>query len=96
MKTIIAAFALTVAASTGAFAQSTALDVSPIQAGNGTAPIATGATGTDYAVRGRLGDGSPVFLQRDASGIDFTATASIGDAPSVLENHDNRLLWGNN
>ena len=92
MKTIIAALALTVAASTGAFAQSSALDAQTIAPVSGPVTIAVSAA-SDNAVRGRLGDGSPVY-EVNGFGIDFTATASIGGASANFD--DNRLYFGNN
>ena len=93
MKTNIAAIALTVAASTGAFAQSSALDSYTASPVNGPVAIAV-ASPSDNAVRGRLGDGSPMYELNDASAIDFTATASIGAGQANFDN--NRLYFGNN
>ena len=92
MKTIIAALALTVAASTGAFAQSSALDAQTVAPVSGPVAIANGVS-TDLAVRDRLGDGSPMY-EINGSGVDFTATASIGGASANF--NDNRLYFGSN
>ena len=86
MKTILLAAAIAVTATTGAFAQSSALDVfTPEVSQSGvdfsaTASIGDGAT---EELGPRLGDGSPVFTS-EARGIDFRATASIGGASEEL------------
>ncbi|MBO6553382.1 MAG: hypothetical protein JJ926_11120 [Roseitalea sp.] len=86
MKTILLAAAIAVTATTGAFAQSSALDVfTPEVSQSGvdfsaTASIGDGAT---EELGPRLGDGSPVYTN-DVRGIDFRATASIGGAPEEL------------
>ncbi|KGF68935.1 hypothetical protein LL06_13795 [Hoeflea sp. BAL378] len=78
MNKIIIALGLTLAASTGAFAQSSALDAFAPQVSN--APIAASATGAsnDLVSYDRAGkDGSPSFLAPQG-GVDYTATASVG------------------
>ncbi|WP_420409385.1 hypothetical protein [Hoeflea sp.] len=81
MNKIILALGLTVAVSTGALAQSSALDAHQPQAGTGEAAIAVTAPANDRVSYNRAGnDGSPVFEAPVAGGIDYTATASIGDA----------------
>jgi len=80
MKTILLAAAVALTATTGAFAQSSALDVympAPSQSGIDFSATASIGETMDYVERGRLGDGSPVYVNRDR-GIDFTPTASIG------------------
>ena len=86
MKTLIASAAIVLVTATGAFAQSSALDVAP------TYPVVNNARSIDYAptasigsgvnlvTRDRLGDGSPQYnYNADINtGIDFAATASIG------------------
>ena len=78
MNKILMALGLTLAASTGAFAQSTALDAYTVPAATGyVGALATG-TSNDLVSYDRAGkDGSPTFAAPQA-GIDYTATASIG------------------
>ncbi|MBC7280703.1 hypothetical protein [Hoeflea sp.] len=78
MNKILIALGLTLAASTGAFAQSTALDAyTPQPANTYAAPVATG-TANDLVSYDRAGkDGSPTFAA-PRGGVDYTATASIG------------------
>ncbi|MDZ7601008.1 MAG: hypothetical protein U1A06_06505 [Hoeflea sp.] len=83
MNKIIIALGLTLAASTGAFAQSNALDAYVPQAANAagidyTATASIGSGQNDLVSYPRAGnDGSPVF-EASQGGIDYTATASIG------------------
>ena len=80
MNKIILALSLTLAASTGAFAQSSALDAYQPQAATGGAQVAVTAPANDRVSYDRAGnDGSPSFEAPVAGGIDYTATASIGD-----------------
>ncbi|WP_412048909.1 hypothetical protein ACK6D9_07275 [Hoeflea sp. Naph1] len=84
MNKLIIALGLTLAASTGAFAQSSALDAYhfPEAQTTGidyTATASTGAGSNDQVVYHRAGnDGSPSFKAQAATGVDYTATASIG------------------
>ena len=77
MNKLLIALGLTLAASTGAFAQTTAMDAYTVPANDGyAAPLATG-TSNDLVTYDRANkDGSPVFAAPQA-GIDYTATASI-------------------
>ena len=79
MKKLIIALGLTVAASTGALAQSSALDAytpPPFDAAEVTVTVP--ATTSELVVYDRAGsDGSPTFLLPRVD-IDYTATASIG------------------
>jgi hypothetical protein len=92
MKTLIASAAIVVATATGAFAQSSALDVAPIYpevnnvAAIDYAPTAAIGTGVVTETRANLGDGSPQYHNSAVvrGGIDFGATASIGNADSGL------------
>ena len=83
MTKILIALGLTLAASTGAFAQSSALDAYVPQAANAsdidyTATASIGGGNADQIAYNRAGnDGSPVFLAPQG-GVDYTATASIG------------------
>ncbi len=80
MNKIIIALGLTLAASTGTFAQSSALDAYIAPAATGTAALAVSGVANDLVSYHRAGnDGSPVF-QAPQGGIDYTATASIGGA----------------
>ena len=83
-KTIIA-LTLSLAASTGAFARSSALDAYTPQAANPaaidyTATASVGAgTSNDQFIYNRAGnDGSPTFKNVQRNGVDYTATSSIG------------------
>ncbi|PWW03462.1 hypothetical protein DFR52_101143 [Hoeflea marina] len=79
MTKLVLAFGLTLAASTAAFAGSTALDAYdfPAASGSHSAPLVV-AVSTEVR-QPRLGDGSPVFTgARLFDGIDYTSTASIG------------------
>ena len=84
MNKILIALGLTLAASTGAFAQSSALDAYVPQAVNAsdidyTATASIGSGAGDQIVYHRAGnDGSPSFTAPQG-GVDYTATASIGD-----------------
>ncbi|MCY0095649.1 hypothetical protein [Hoeflea ulvae] len=78
MNKLIIALGLTLAASTGAFADSTALDAYNVPAAQGSANYAVG-TSNDLVTYDRAGnDGSPSF-QAPQGGVDYTATASVGD-----------------
>jgi hypothetical protein len=79
MNKIIIALGLTLAASTGAFAQSSALDAYVPQPKTGTATLSVNDVKNDQVVYNRAGnDGSPEFKAPAGDGIDYTATASIG------------------
>tara|TARA_R110002020_G_scaffold47500_8_gene135080 strand:- start:1610 stop:1924 length:315 start_codon:yes stop_codon:yes gene_type:complete len=84
MNKILLALGLTLAASTGAFAQSSALDAFVPQAhvASGidyTATASVGGVSNDLVSYDRAGnDGSPTFLAPQG-GVDYTATASVGD-----------------
>ncbi len=78
MNKLLIALGLTLAASTGAFAQSTALDAYTVPSATGyVGSLATG-TNNDLVSYDRAGnDGSPTFVAPQG-GIDYTATASVG------------------
>ena len=77
MTKLLIALGLTLAASTGAFADSSALDAYDFPAAQGTAHYAVG-TSNELVSYDRAGnDGSPTFATPQG-GIDYTATASIG------------------
>ncbi|MCY0147506.1 hypothetical protein OEG84_07205 [Hoeflea sp. G2-23] len=82
MNKIIIALGLTLAASTGAFAASTAMDAYQVPAAQTsgidyTATAAVGAVSNDQVIYNRAGnDGSPTFLA-PKGGVDYTPTASI-------------------
>ncbi|WP_322989452.1 hypothetical protein [Hoeflea sp.] len=84
MNKLLIALGLTLAASTGAFAQSTAMDayhfpVAQISGIDYTATAATGAVANDQVIYNRAGnDGSPTFVS-SKGGVDYTPTASIGN-----------------
>jgi len=84
MNKLIIALGLTLAASTAAFADSSALDVYAPQGQNVsaidyTATASVGGASNDLVTYDRAGnDGSPSF-SAPKGGIDYTATASIGD-----------------
>jgi hypothetical protein len=94
MKKLIIAAGIALAASSSAFAQSTALDVVTFEPVNRDALIdfaATASIGNEMTTqhRARLGDGSPQYMNENVR-IDFTPTASIGNAGDVFE-HRARL-----
>ncbi len=60
MNKIIIALGISLAASTAAFADSSALDAYQFPAEQGSIALATGATNTQVE-QARLGDGSPTF-----------------------------------
>jgi len=79
MNKFLIALGLTLAASTGAFADSSALDAYNAPAAQGTASYAVGVS-NDLVSYDRAGnDGSPTFAAPQG-GIDYTATASVGGA----------------
>ena len=77
MNKLLIALGLTLAASTGAFAQTTAIDAYTVPSADAyAAPLATG-TSNDLVIYDRANkDGSPTF-QVPMTGIDYTATASV-------------------
>ncbi len=82
MTKIILALGLSLAASTGAFAKSTALDAYDFPANDGTATVSVSGVDNQQVVYNRAGnDGSPTFLAPQGD-IDYTATASIGGSMS--------------
>ncbi|MEP3435532.1 MAG: hypothetical protein ABJN75_01900 [Hoeflea sp.] len=77
MNKIFITLGLTLAATTGAFAQSSALDVYQAPAGHGSASFAVGVS-NDLVSYDRAGnDGSPSYAAPQG-GVDYTATGSIG------------------
>ncbi|KJS09123.1 MAG: hypothetical protein VR78_16690 [Hoeflea sp. BRH_c9] len=88
MNKILIALGLTLAASTGAFAQSSALDAYNIPSFDGSAAVTVAAPANDLVSYDRAGnDGSPVF-QAPQGGIDYTATASIGNVSNDRVTYD--------
>lgn len=82
MNKIIIALGLSLAASSGALAASTAMDAYEAPAAKGAIAAPVVASSNDLVSYDRAGnDGSPVFLAPQG-GIDYTATASIGEASS--------------
>ena len=77
MNKILIALGLTLAASTGAFADSSALDAYDFPAAQGTASYAVGVSNELVSYDRAGNDGSPTFTAPQG-GIDYTATASIG------------------
>ena len=78
MNKLLIALGLTLAASTGAFAQSSALDAYTIPTFDGSVAMSAPASTQDLVRYDRAGkDGSPTFLAPQG-GVDYTATASIG------------------
>ncbi|MDZ7603855.1 MAG: hypothetical protein U1A06_21040 [Hoeflea sp.] len=78
MNKILIALGLTLAASTGAFAASTALDAYTVPSATGYVGAPATGTSNDLVSYDRAGnDGSPSFAAPQG-GIDYTATASIG------------------
>jgi len=88
MNKILIALGLTLAASTGAFAASTAMDAYNLPSADASASIAVVDTTNDLVSYDRAGnDGSPVF-QAPQGGIDYTATASVGDVSNDQVTYD--------
>ena len=89
MKKLLATTAIVLATATGAFADSTALDVfHPVKNEVAIDYTATASIGEGFSVHqnDRLGDGSPSYGNAQVSGgIDYTATASIDEATFGLE-----------
>ncbi len=76
MKKIILAAAAVALTAGSAFAQSSALDAASAFVVD---PSKTVISTTSFdSGRDRLGDGSPMYQNAPASGIDYTATASVG------------------
>ena len=86
MKNVLLALGLTLAATSGAFADSSALDAiylpQDVAASNPAAPIAQSNDANQFTQTGPLNDRSPTYTQSSAQ-IDYTATASIGNGNSV-------------
>ena len=79
MNKLLIALGLTLAASTGAFAASTALDAYTVPSATGYVGATATGTDNDLVSYDRAGmDGSPTFAAPQG-GVDYTATASIGD-----------------
>lgn len=82
MNKILITLGLTLAATTGAFAQSSALDVYQAPAGHGSAKFAVGVS-NDLVSYDRAGnDGSPSYAAPQG-GVDYTATGSIGGVSMI-------------
>ena len=83
MNKILITLSLTLAASTGAFARSGALDTSNVPSFDGSAVVTSAAATNDLVSYNRAdNDGSPVFLAPNGV-IDYTPTASIGGGVST-------------
>ncbi len=78
MNKLIIALGLTLATSTGAFAASTAMDAYDVPAAQGSANYAVGTSNDLVSYDRASNDGSPTF-QAPQGGVDYTATASVGD-----------------
>tara|TARA_R110002020_G_scaffold50963_14_gene144481 strand:- start:2882 stop:3181 length:300 start_codon:yes stop_codon:yes gene_type:complete len=77
MNKLLIALGLTLAASTGAFADSSALDAYTVPSATGYVAATATGTSNDSVSYDRAGkDGSPSFAAPTA-GIDYTTTASI-------------------
>jgi hypothetical protein len=88
MKNLVIALGLTLAASTAAYADSSALDVVGAPSAYGfsqggsidyTATASIGV-GNEFEQRGRLGDGSPTYTANAGGSVDYTATASTSSS----------------
>ncbi len=88
MKKLIISAGIVLATATGAFADSSALDVYNPEPVNATAIdyTATAAIDVDYQAMAnpRLGDGAPATASQTGP-IDFIATAAIGGADHQME-----------
>ncbi|MBC7280369.1 hypothetical protein [Hoeflea sp.] len=93
MNKIIIALGLTLAASTGAFAETSARDAYVPQTANVaaidyTATASVGGASNDLVSYHRAGsDGSPSFAAPQG-GVDYTATASIGSVSNDQVTYD--------
>ena len=96
MKNVLLALGLSLAATSGAFAGTSALDAThlpqDIVASNPAAPVAQSSGENQLTRNGAFSDHSPVYLPA-STGIDYTATASIDDdgVPGASIVHDPRL-----
>jgi hypothetical protein len=89
MNKLLIALGITFAASTGAFAASSALDAYQAPAANGAATLSVSGVANDLVSFDRAGmDGSPRFAAPVAGGIDYTATASIGGVSNEQVRYD--------
>jgi len=87
MNKLLIALSLSLAASTGAFAASTAMDAYDVPAAQGSATYAVGVS-NDLVSYDRAGnDGSPTF-QAPQGGVDYTATASVGSVSNDQVTYD--------
>ena len=87
MNKLLIALSLSLAASTGAFAASTAMDAYVVPAAQGSATYAVGVS-NDLVSYDRAGnDGSPTF-QAPQGGVDYTATASVGSVSNDQVTYD--------
>ncbi|AKI02108.1 hypothetical protein IMCC20628_03419 [Hoeflea sp. IMCC20628] len=87
MNKLIIALGLTLATSTGAFAASTAMDAYDVPAAQSSVNYAVGVS-NDLVSYDRAGnDGSPSF-EAPQGGIDYTATASVGEASNEQVTYD--------
>ncbi|WP_412051169.1 hypothetical protein ACK6D9_07290 [Hoeflea sp. Naph1] len=87
MNKLIIALGLTLAASTGAFAQSSALDAYDVPSVQGQVNYAVGTSNELVSYDRADQDGSPSFQAADA-GVDYTTTASIGDVANDQVRYD--------
>ena len=88
MNKLLIALGLTLAASTGAFAQSSALDAYTVPSVDNSAVVSAPAATNDLVSYDRAGnDGSPTFLAPQG-GVDYTATASIGGVSNDKVTYD--------
>ena len=92
MKNVLIALGLTLAATTGAFAQSSLLDVQgtpELNRGNAAVsiPLSNYDGSNELTNNGPFDDRSPTFAAPVNTGVDYTATASISDGqprPSIV------------
>jgi len=93
MNKLIIALGLTLAASTGAFAASSALDAYAVPAAQGASGQAVGIS-NDLVSYDRAGmDGSPTY-EAPQGGIDYVATASVGDVSNAQVTYDRAGMDG--
>tara|TARA_R110002020_G_scaffold50963_14_gene144480 strand:- start:2469 stop:2768 length:300 start_codon:yes stop_codon:yes gene_type:complete len=94
MNKLLIALGLTLAASTGAFAQTTALDAYTVPSATGYVGATATGTSNDLVSYDRAGkDGSPTFAA-PMGGIDYTPTASIGASSNDQVIYDRADLDG--
>ncbi|WP_412049347.1 hypothetical protein ACK6D9_16630 [Hoeflea sp. Naph1] len=87
MNKLLIALGLTLAASTGAFAASTAMDAYDVPAAQGSIAAAVNVSNDLVSYHRAGNDGSPSFVAPQG-GIDYTPTASVGTVSNDQVTYD--------